>query len=137
MLIPQNEGYDMQLIGIAIRWKTAFHPEGTLLFQSDVLPFLPSLPPLALSCNAARSISKYLAHVPGGRAELSHLYTRASLRPSSRLDYPISTRVPRMGVLRSSEAICLYAWALPQRGAGRKTYSTLAIIPLILSVESP
>jgi hypothetical protein len=42
MLVPQNEGYDMQLIGIAIRWKTAFHPEGTLLFQSDVLPFLPS-----------------------------------------------------------------------------------------------
>jgi hypothetical protein len=43
MLIPQNEGYDMQLIGIAIRWKTAFHPEGTLLFQGDVLESLPSL----------------------------------------------------------------------------------------------
>jgi hypothetical protein len=100
----------MQLIGIAIRWKTAFHNEGTLLFQSDVLPFLPSF-----------------SHVPSGRAELSHSYTKASLRPSSHLDYPISTRVPRMSVLRSSEAICLYAWALPQRGAGRKTYSTLAI----------
>jgi hypothetical protein len=33
----------MQLIGIAIRWKTAFHPEGTLLFQGDVLESLPSL----------------------------------------------------------------------------------------------
>ena len=28
----------MQPICIAIRWKTAFHPEATLLFQGDVLP---------------------------------------------------------------------------------------------------
>jgi hypothetical protein len=29
MLVARDEGYDLQLIGIAVRWKTACHPEGT------------------------------------------------------------------------------------------------------------
>src|SRR5215203_6786730 len=106
MLVPQDEGYDMQLIGIAIRWKTAFHPEGTLLFQSDVLPFLPSLPPLALSCDAARSISKYLAHVPGGGWNLAtctreprfaHRHVSIILYPPECLEWVFS-EVPKRSV---------------------------------------
>ncbi len=70
----------MQLIGIAIRWKAAFHPEGTLLFQGDVLQFLPCLSLHRVAqgtchlatgplCDAARSISMCLSRVPrGGRA---------------------------------------------------------------------
>jgi hypothetical protein len=112
MLIPQNEGYDMQLIGIAIRWKTAFHPEGTLLLQGDVLQSLPSLSlhrvaqgtyHLATGAPAMpRSISMYLSNVPRERADPSHSYTGTSLRPSSRLDYPISTRVPGETVRKTS-----------------------------------
>lgn len=29
MLVARDEGYALQLIGIAVRWKTACHPEGT------------------------------------------------------------------------------------------------------------
>lgn len=29
MLVARDEGYALQLIGIAVRWKTAWHPEGT------------------------------------------------------------------------------------------------------------
>src|SRR5215208_2726314 len=56
----------------------------------------------ARSCNAARSISMYLSHVPRGRWDPSHLYTGTSLRPSSRLDYPISTRVPGETIRKTS-----------------------------------
>jgi hypothetical protein len=103
----------MQLIGIAIRWKTAFHPEGTLLLQGDVLQSLPRLSlhrvaqgtyhlatgPL-LQRRALHSM--YLSHVPRERADPSHSYTGTSLRPSSRLDYPISTRVPGETVRKTS-----------------------------------
>jgi len=126
----------MQLIGFAILWKTAFPLKGLCYFRamcvssSQVSPstgwpraraiLLP-----ARSCNAARSISMYLSHVPRGTADLSHSYTGTSLRPSSRLDYPISTRAPRRCGLGN------LAWRCLDRGArdGRAARISTPLIP--------
>ena len=109
MLVAQDEGYNLELIGIAVRWKTAFHLTGALLLQGYVLRFLPGLShhrpwgkaramfPPARSCNAVRSSLMHLSQVPRrGR-------TLATRTREARFAH---RHTPRLSYIHLGRAVC-------------------------------